>query len=189
MHVYTKTQFIDAKRKYSNLLHVKTDKNGSDYYEADCACDRCSGEGVIYAGCLNGKLITVRPDDGICWKCNGSRVMSVKIKVMTDEYGAALEQKHQEKIQKNLEDAKKRMEEALKTTRESNMHLGYKPIDFTLEEWVGINLEKYKFYRIAVKTPKAYLIKLLDDLCKSDVQSVDRWVPISAFHLEDNNEK
>lgn len=185
MHVYTKTQFNDTRKNYRNLLLVKTDKNGSDYYEADCTCDRCGGEGVIYAGRLNGELITVRPDNGVCWKCNGSRVMPVKIKVMTDEYGAKLEEKKKEKIQQNIEEAHRRMEEKLTMIRESNMHLGYKSIDFTLDEWVGINLEKYKFYRIAVKTSKAYLIKLLDDIYKDDTHSIDRWVPISAFHLEE----
>ena len=185
MHVYSKTEFIDARREYKNLLHVKTDKNGSDYYEADCTCDRCQGEGIIYAGRLNGRLIPVIPDDGVCWKCNGSRIMPVKIKVMTDEYAAVLDAKKQEKARIDREEAERRMEEKRKNTRESNMHLGYKSIDFTLDEWVGIKLEKYKFYRIAVKTTKAYLIKLLDDIYKDDVQSVDRWVPVSAFHLEE----
>ena len=185
MHVYTKTQFNDTRKNYRNLLLVKTDKNGSDYYEANCTCDRCMGEGLIYAGRVNGKLVTVIPDNGVCWKCNGSRIMPVKVKVMTDEYGAKLEEKRKEKIQQNIEEAHKRMEEKRTMIRESNMHLGYKSIDFTLDEWVGINLEKFKFYRIAVKTSKAYLIHLLDDIYKDDCQSVDRWVTISAFHLEE----
>ena len=189
MHVYTKTEFITARKDYRNLLLVKTDKNGSDYYEARCTCDRSMGEGVIYAGRVNGKLVTVKPDNGVCWKCNGSHIMSVKIKVMTDEYSAKLEQKQHEKAQAAREEAEKRMEENRQHRYETNISLGYKSIDFILDEWVEINLDKYKFYRIAVKTQKAYLIKLMDDLYQDEIQSIDRWVPIRAFHKGETNEK
>ncbi len=189
MYVYSKTQFITARKDYRNLLLVKTDKNGSDYYEANCACDRCMGEGVIYAGRVNDKLVTVRPDNGVCWKCNGSRTMPVKIKVMTDEYSAKFEQKQHEKAQATREEAEKRMEENRQHRYETNISLGYKSIDFILDEWVGINLEKYKFYRIAVETSKAYLIKLMDDLYKDESYSIERWVPIKAFHKGETNEK
>lgn len=183
MITYTQKEFEEHKNYYRGLLLYKTDSHGSNYYEASCPCDRCMGEGVIYAGRVNGKLVTVTPDNGVCWKCNGSRFMDVKLKIVTDEYGAILAEKQRQKIQQNIEEAQKRMEEARLARRESNLRLGYRPIDFTIDEWVCLPLEKYSYYRIGIETNRAYLLRLLDDIYKDDVQSVDRWVPRSAFHL------
>ena len=188
MTTYTQTQFKEKQKYYRGLLLYKTDSHGSNYYEASCTCDRCMGEKVIYAGRVNGKLVTVKPDNGVCWKCNGSGIMPVKLKIVTDEYGAVLEEKHREQMQKNAEEAQKRLEENRVATRESNLRLGYRPIDFILDEWVCVTLEKYSYYRIVVDTGNAYLIHLLDDIYKDDVGSVDRWIPRAAFHLRRTNE-
>lgn len=188
MTTYTQTQFKEEQKYYRGLLLYKTDSHGSNYYEASCTCDRCLGKKVIYTGVLNGKLVKATPDDGVCWKCNGSGVMSVKLKVVTDEYGAVLEEKHKKQEQERVAEVNKRLEETRIARRESNLHLGYRPIDFTLDEWVNVPLEKYCYYRIGIETNRAYLLRLLDDIYKDDVQSIDRWVPRSAFHLRRTNE-
>ena len=178
MEVFTTEEFEKVKHNYHNLTKYKEDSHGSVYYEATTVCDRCRGEKVIYAGRINGKLVTVQPDNGVCWKCMGSGIMTVKIKVMKVEYAAKLQAKKKETVEKKLEENKQKI-------YNKNIELGYKLINFTVEEWVGLPIEKYKYYRFACETKKAVLINLLKDLYDEDKDAIGRWVPIKTVHFKE----
>lgn len=183
---YTQEEFEQKKKYYRGMLFVKEDSNGSKYYESTCECDRCLGKKIVYKGVHNGVLVPHTPDNGVCWKCNGSGIIPVIIKIITSEYNAKLKAQRLKKAQKEAAEREKRAAELRQSTYDVNIKSGYKKIDFTVEEWVGLKLDKYLFYRIAVETKRAYLIHLLDDLYKDDLSAVERWIPIKAFHKGGN---
>lgn len=38
-------------------------------------CDRCGGAGIIYTGVHNGEPVPAHPDNGVCYKCLGKKVV------------------------------------------------------------------------------------------------------------------
>ena len=89
---------------------VRVDKNGTEYYEGFEMCDRCYGKGIYYIGVLNGQPLPSHVDQGICFKCGGSKVQRVKWKVYTPEYEKKLEERRAKRKAKWLEDHKKELE-------------------------------------------------------------------------------
>lgn len=63
---------------------VKTDKNGTRYYEENVQCWKCNGSG-IYSWGMNGCY------SGACYACNGAGWRLVKDKEYTPEHAAKLE--------------------------------------------------------------------------------------------------
>ena len=182
---YTQEQFQEYKAKYERLRYVKTDNNGTEYYDGVCDCPRCNGDGIVYSHVLNGVPVPCQPDRGICYLCGGEKVVPATIKVFTPEHAAKLEKQRTAKAAKRQEEVAKKMEETRQATYNTNLKIGYQEINITIDEWVGMPTEKYKYYRIAHKTEKAYLLNFLDDLYKSDTQAVSRWIPIKAVHFKE----
>lgn len=182
MITLTPEEFEKTKQNYRGLLFLKEDGNGSKYYETTCECDRCMGKKIVYKGVHNGQLVPHTPDNGVCWKCMGSGRVTVKLKIITPEHAAKLEEERRKKAQKEAEETAKRIADMRQVTYNSNVEKGYKEIDFDVEPWVDIKLEKYKYYRIGYETKRAYLLKFLNDLYQDEIGSIDRWVPITAFH-------
>lgn len=70
---------------------IKVDRNGTKTF-ASCRCQRCSGSGRV----------PYQVDNGICWKCGGSGLVSeYHYRVMTPEYRQKLEEKKLAKAQKD----------------------------------------------------------------------------------------
>lgn len=65
---------------------VRTDRNGTKYYEGLVPCDRCDGKGIYYIGVHNGELLPSWVDNGICFKCGGIGKVEGKWKEYTPEY-------------------------------------------------------------------------------------------------------
>lgn len=61
---------------------VKTDRNGTKYYNIIKTCPKCGGNGYIYG--------FSHVYGGICFDCNGSGVIHAKEKEYTPEYEAKL---------------------------------------------------------------------------------------------------
>ena len=68
---------------------IKTDRNGTKYYEGMVTCDRCGGRGGADAWQWTGWT---------CYKCGGTGKILGKWKEYTPEYEAKLEAKRQAKI-------------------------------------------------------------------------------------------
>lgn len=45
---------------------IRTDKNGTKYYEGYTPCSRCDGRGIYIIGVCNGRLVPSPVDEGIC---------------------------------------------------------------------------------------------------------------------------
>ncbi len=182
MNTLTQKEFEEQKGHYSRLRLIKTDKNGSQYYEGFCPCPRCSGVGIVYKMVLNGEPIPHTPEGGRCFKCNGERVIPGKVKVITEEYAKVLEAKRIDKRIKTAEEAQKKMEEAKQRLIERNTALGYKEIDFELASWFAAGqIHTFNLYRIAYETPRAYLLSLTNFLDISTTDMYEIWVPKSAI--------
>lgn len=71
---------------------IRVDKNGTKYYHCVGACGKCNGKGRIeyYAWY----------DDGICFDCGGSGLISYEEKEYTQEYLDKLEKRRLEKAKK-----------------------------------------------------------------------------------------
>lgn len=72
---------------------IRTDRNGTKYFEGDVICDRCGGKGVYYIGVCNGQPVLSPVDSGICFKCGGGGKVHGKWKEYTPEYEAKLEER------------------------------------------------------------------------------------------------
>lgn len=186
MLTFTQKEFDKVKDNYKGLTFVKTDKNGSQYYAALAECDRCMGQKIVYKGRLNGKLVPHTPDNGVCWKCMGTGAMPVKIKIITEEHAAELAHRQEVRIAKHQVEFEARCAETRERTRSHNLELGYKPIDFTVDDWVSMPSSKYIYYRVVVETKKAVLLNFLQDLYDSDSGAIDRWIPIKAIHYKNS---
>lgn len=97
-HVYSDSEFKNIERGEYNLSLVRTDKNGTRYYEGVQKCWKCFGAKVFE--CFG------HVSQGICFACNGSGVNPCKVKVMTDEHAQKLEDKRIAKGQKEIEERK-----------------------------------------------------------------------------------
>jgi hypothetical protein len=38
-------------------------------------CDRCGGHGIVYTRVENGQPVPAHPDNGVCYKCHGNKVV------------------------------------------------------------------------------------------------------------------
>ena len=97
-YTYSDSEFKNIERKEYNLTLVKTDKNGTRYYEGSQKCWKCDGFGHI--SYFNYYC------QGTCFACNGSGVNPCKVKVMTDEHYQKLEDKRIAKQNKAIEERK-----------------------------------------------------------------------------------
>lgn len=76
---------------------VKTDKNGTKYYNSTVPCDRCEGRGDYWWGAI----INGRPQfAGTCYKCGGSGTMVVTEKEYTPEHAKKLEEQRAKRAEK-----------------------------------------------------------------------------------------
>jgi predicted nucleic acid-binding Zn-ribbon protein len=67
---------------------IKTDKNGTKYWNTLVKCDRCGGTGVYtWGGTINGRPMYA----GTCFKCGGNRYLWDTVKEYTPEYRAKLD--------------------------------------------------------------------------------------------------
>ena len=97
-HTYSDSQFKNIERSEYNLSLVKTDRNGTRYYEGVQTCWKCFGHKAFW--CWS------HVSNGVCFACNGTGVNPVKVKVMTDEYYQKLQDKRIAKQEKAIEEHK-----------------------------------------------------------------------------------
>ena len=79
---------------------IRTDRNGTKYYEGYTTCPRCGGEGIYYIGVNNGQLVPSWVDQGVCFQCNGAGKVISKWREYTPEYEAKLEARRKAKREK-----------------------------------------------------------------------------------------
>lgn len=97
-HTYSDSQFKNIERSEYNLSLVKTDRNGTRYYEGVQKCWKCFGHKEFWCW--------MHVSNGVCFACNGTGVNPVKVKVMTDEHYQKLEDKRAKKFEKKIEERK-----------------------------------------------------------------------------------
>lgn len=98
---------------------IKIDKNGSKHWRVTETCDRCQGRGWYATGTHNGELVPARPDDGVCYKCAGTGVMTYTDIERTPEYEAILQAKRRARAEKAREQAAR--EEAEQAIRDAEI--------------------------------------------------------------------
>ena len=115
---------------------VRTDKNGTKYYE-DYTCPKCGGSG--YISCYG------HVEGGRCFKCNGSGTFYHTKKEYTDEYAQKLKDR---RIAKAKKGADKRNEEFFKKVGFSNDGTAWVVIGDTYSIKDALKSEGAKFDRI-----------------------------------------
>ena len=80
------------KREY-----LRTDKNGTKYYEVTETCGKCNGTGYI------GHYKHI--ENGVCFACNGTGIHVHTEKIMTPEYEMKLESRRKAREEKKLQKA------------------------------------------------------------------------------------
>lgn len=78
---------------------IRTDRNGTKYFEGRITCDRCDGKGIYFIGVCNGQLVPSWVDQGVCFKCGGAGYVLGKWKEYTPEYAEKLEAKRRAKAE------------------------------------------------------------------------------------------
>lgn len=91
---------------------VKTDKNGTKYWQVECRCMKCGGTGTYrWGACINGSY----QFSGVCFDCDGTGIETEIEKEYTPEHKAKLDAqraKREAKRQAEL-DAMKAEQEAI----------------------------------------------------------------------------
>ena len=84
---------------------VRTDKNGTRYYEEECKCWKCGGTGTYYWGAvINGNPQYA----GMCYACQGSGVTVQTTKEYTPEHQAKLDKERAKREAKREEERQAR---------------------------------------------------------------------------------
>ncbi len=79
---------------------IKTDKNGTKYFNTRVRCDRCGGDGLYKWGAvINGRPQFI----GTCFKCNGAGHVWEIVKEYTPEYRAKLDAANEKRKAKQRE--------------------------------------------------------------------------------------
>jgi hypothetical protein len=94
----------DFKGDFNMATLIRTDRNGTKYYEGMIPCDRCDGKGIYIIGVCNGRPVPSWVDGGVCFKCGGTGKVEGKWKEYTPEYEAKLEARRQARHEKWLRD-------------------------------------------------------------------------------------
>ena len=174
METISKKQFENSKAQYSKLTLVKTYKNGSEDYCFECDCPRCMGNGIVYTHVLNGHPVPAIPDSGICYRCGGSRKVTAKIHVISDEEFSAKQEKAQAKAEKARQE--------LINKRIERIEKGYKRVDFEIADWFhdsNVSLFNNGYYCVEKETEKAVLISFVNELDIFSDYSI--WMPKKAI--------
>ena len=183
---YNQEQFEEYKAKYKKLNYIKTDKNGTEYYEGVCKCPRCNGVGIVYKMVLNGEPVPHTPESGRCFLCGGRQVVDATIKVFTPEHEAKLAKQRAKRNPMSVMTEEERMAYMEQKHIKENKELGYKPIDFTLDEWVEQVSPLYKIYRVVRETEKAILIRCIYDFNEYEgYEAFENWYPKKAIHFQE----
>lgn len=84
---------------------IKTDKNGTKYFNERVTCDRCGGDGVYKWGAMisYGGAAPIPQYSGVCYKCNGAGKVWEIVKEYTPEYRAKLDAANEKRKQKQRE--------------------------------------------------------------------------------------
>lgn len=108
---------------------VKTDRNGTKYWEVSCKCEKCGGTGTYrWGACINGNYMF----SGVCFDCDGTGIEMVIEKEYTPEHKAKLDAQRAKRVAKRQAELEaeraeqeainaemKAKEEALKAEREA----------------------------------------------------------------------
>lgn len=89
---------------------VKTwvDEKGKAWETVECTCPRCGGVGLIPKMILNGAIVPVDPDGGVCYKCWGAKVIHIDRRVLTDKEKSQRERAKVRQQEKRAEEEKQR---------------------------------------------------------------------------------
>lgn len=101
---------------------IRTDRNGTKYFEGMVTCDRCDGKGIYIIGVCNGQPVPSWVDNGVCFKCGGRGKVMDKWKEYTPEHEAILEARRKaraEKKAKEIEEQIAKHEAELKAKEEA----------------------------------------------------------------------
>lgn len=95
--------------------YIKTDRNGTQYFEVTEPCWKCNGKGIIpeYAGIYGGE----------CFECGGSGHLHRIVKKYTPEYAAKLEARRAKKAAKEAaeREAREAKEKAEREAKEAKL--------------------------------------------------------------------
>lgn len=99
---------------------IRTDRNGTQYFEETCKCVKCGGTGTYkwYGYHWNG---TATEYEGECYDCGGRGIQTIETKVYTPEYQAKLDARREKRQGKKLAElkAKREAEEKEQAKREA----------------------------------------------------------------------
>lgn len=103
---------------------IKTDKNGTKYYDATIRCDKCHGTG--YLACFK------HVEAGVCFQCNGTGINHTCYKEYTEAYAAKLAARA---------DAKKAREEAKEAERRASWSVEKELVEMGYGKQIGLVID------------------------------------------------
>lgn len=93
---------------FTAASYEKMERVGEPYYNekaklvtrVKCSCPRCGGAGIIVSRVENGHMIPIPVDGGICYQCNGKKVITKEVRLYTEEERKAMDIKNQRAAEK-----------------------------------------------------------------------------------------
>lgn len=116
--------------KYAEI--VKIDEKAHKAYIKE-KCPRCGGLGFIVSRVENGTMIPIPVDGGVCYKCEGAKVISKWVKAYTEkEYAQYI--KTQERTREKRREKEEARQQELKDKSEENRKAALAKWEFDVED-------------------------------------------------------
>ena len=180
----------------ANRTLIRTDRNGTKYYRAECSCWKCGGTGTYQWGAIINGCPSFA---GVCFNCGGTGIEVETVKEYTPEHQAKLDaQRAKRAAKREAEEAAKRAEEEAKRAAEEAERArkqAEREAQWAKEraqsEYVGevgqkITLEVYLNFETSYKTDfgTTYIYSFKDDNGNTFV-----WKTSSILWIEELDEK
>lgn len=156
---------------------VRTDKNGTKYFEEKCRCFKCGGTGIYQWGAIiNGQC----QYSGVCYPCEGTGLITVKTREFTPEHEAKLQAQREKRQAKK--DAEK---EAAQAERDAKNAAAEKA---AAERQAQIDAENAKSNYVGTKGDKVDLTVTLAFITSFEVDSFRGYgtVDMSLYGFKDD---
>lgn len=155
---------------------IRVDKNGTQYYEGFEPCDRCNGEGIFFIGVCNGQPVPSHVDQGICFKCGGSKVQRAKWKIYTPEYEAKLEERRAKRRAKWEEEHREELE---RQAREQEEREAQRKAE---EERLRAEQEAEEARKREQKLKSRYIGQVGEKIDSEAVYEFTAWFTVKSFY-------
>ena len=113
--------YVAESYKGYKLIGEPFEKSGKLYTLAETKCDKCGGTGIIASRVENGHIVPIPVANGVCFKCEGSKVIRKEIRLYNEKEMAQNQRAAARRKEKKAEEQVKKEKELLEKSEENKI--------------------------------------------------------------------